>query len=91
MGAHHGLHQDIWRDLFKGSDGEEVVVGAGQVGRGDQREATDMAGGGQLRNQCKAAGAGEAPTLQLALLPYKCPCCRPLGSSLGESHAHLHR
>ena len=31
------------RQLSKGGDGEEVVVGAGQLGRGDERQAAHVA------------------------------------------------
>jgi len=44
------VQQLLHRHLLKGFDGEQVVVGAGQVGRGNQGEAADVAGAGDVHH-----------------------------------------
>ena len=53
-------------NLDEGFDWEEVVVGSGEVGRGDEGQATDVAAAGQIHHPGLAPGTPNSFIKQLA-------------------------
>ena len=88
--AHHGRCQVLLRNLSEWLDWEQVVVRSGQLRRGYQCEAADVAAAGQLGHAALAAGAGEGAAAHLALCAHKHGGGWALRHLLGKAHVHLH-